>query len=155
MNVSNKLNTSAVQLKDLKTYQVGVIEAGAHRALRQHKDALLKNYNLTGVEWYLIGTVADAGKAGVRSTDLARSLGTTMGFLTKTITLLEAKKILTRQVNPEDARSNYIVFNERYRKTLNEIENGLRVRLRDTIYGLVTPEELAVYIQVSQKFSQL
>ena len=89
MNVSNKLNTSAVQLKDLKTYQVGVIEAGAHRALRQHKDALLKNYNLTGVEWYLIGTVADAGKAGVRSTDLARSLGTTMGFLTKSISILE------------------------------------------------------------------
>lgn len=155
MFVSNRILGDVSSIKDLKTYHVGVIEAAAHRALRQHKDKLLRDYDITGVEWYLIGTVADAGPVGIRTTDLADILGTTMGFLTKTVTLLEAKGILIKKANAKDARSNYIVLNKRYRKTLDEIEGKLRVQLRDSIYSLVTPEELKIYIQVMDKFSSL
>lgn len=155
MIVSNRIFGTIEKMSDLKTYQVGVIEAAAHRALRQHKDALLKNYNLTGVEWYTVGTVSDAGDAGVRATDLAKALGTTMGFLTKTVTMLEAKGYLFRRANPEDARSTYICFNDEKRAMVDEIEEALRERLRTSIYSLITPEELQVYIHSLDKFSDL
>lgn len=155
MIVSNRFLKQISSVSELKTYQVGVLEAAAHRALRQHKDELLKGYGLTGSDWYLIGTVADAGKQGIRSTDLAQLLGVTMGFLTKTTALLEAKGILIKKANAKDARSNYIALNSRYRRTLDEIEQALRHKLKDSIYSLVTPEELTTYIKVLEKFGQL
>lgn len=155
MSVSNGKFHSVNSLSELQTYHVGVIEAAAHRALRQHKDSLLKGYDLTGVEWYIIGTVADAGASGIRTTDLANILGTTLGFLTKTIALLEAKDYLFKKANAEDARSSFICFNEKKRKVIDEIEIALRVKLRESIYDQVSPEELMTYIKVMQKFSQI
>lgn len=155
MFVSNRILGSVANVGDLKTYQVGVIEAAAHRALRQHKDGLLKQHGITGVEWYLIGTVADAGKMGIRSTDLAKMLGTTLGFLTKTVTLLEAKGILSRKANIKDARSSYIVLNNGYRRTFAHIEDDLREKLRKSLYKIISPEELKTYIHVMDKFGRL
>ena len=155
MSVQNKFSDNLSSLGELTTYNVGVIEASAHRALRQHKDSLLKNYGLTGVEWYIIGTVADAGSTGIRTTDLANILGTTLGFLTKTVALLEAKKFIFKKANAEDARSSFICFNEKKRAVLEEIEVALRHKLRESIYGKVSPEELLTYISVLQKFSQI
>jgi len=155
MDVSNVDFSDSNVLHTLKTYQVGAIEAGAHRALRQHKDALLKNYGMTGMDWYIIGNVADAGPEGIRSTDLAKTLGTTLGFLTKSINLLEAKGILIRKANAQDARSHYIALNKSYQKTVDEIEHELRDHLRKSIYSLVTPEELITYIKVMEKFNHL
>lgn len=150
MSVSN-----GKSIKQLKTYQVGAIESAAHRALRQHKDELLSNYDITGMDWYIIGNVADAGDDGLRATDLANILGTTMGFLTKSVNLLEAKGILYRKANSKDARSNYIALNKKYARTVEEIEAALRAKLRESIYGLVKPEELVTYIKVMEKFSKL
>lgn len=155
MTVSNRKFHHVNSLRELKTYQVGAFEAAAHRALRQHKDALLKSYGLTGVEWYMVGTVADAGSIGIRTTDLAEALGTTQGFLTKTITLLEAKGYVYKKANAEDARSNFICINEKKRMMIEEIEVALRTKLRQSIYGKVSPEELLTYVNVIQKFSQL
>lgn len=155
MFVSNKFFGQINSFNDLKTYHVGVLEAAAHRALRQHKDQLLRGYDLTGSDWYLIGTVADAGKQGIRSTDLAQYLGVTMGFLTKTITLLEAKGILIKKANAKDARSSYIALNSKYRKTLDEIEQALRFKLKESIYSLISPDDLKTYVQVLDKLSAL
>jgi DNA-binding MarR family transcriptional regulator len=155
MAKSIKKFTTPRSLQELKTYHIGVVESAAHRALRQHKDKLLRTYGITGIEWYMIGTVADAGKQGIRATDLAATLGTTMGFLTKTVNLLEAKNILHRKANAKDARSNYIVLNRSYIKTLNEIEEALRTELRQSIYSLVTKQELETYIKVLERFARL
>lgn len=143
------------RLSELSTYQVGVIEAAAHRALRKHKDELLNGYGITGMEWYIIGTVADAGKQGLRTTDLANMLDTTLGFMTKNLNLLVAKKILIRKANAEDSRSTYVVLNPTYRKTFEEIEYALRAKLRQSVYSLITPEELKTYIQVISKFTDI
>ena len=152
MNVSNEKFNTGKSLQALTTYQVGAIESAAHRALRQHKDELLSEYGITGIEWYIIGAVSDAGNDGIRITDLAVVIGTTLGFLTKSVNLLEAKG---RKANAKDARSNYIALNKKYRSTFTEIEAALRAKLRKSIYSLITPEELQTYITVMEKFSKL
>lgn len=142
-------------LSAIKTYQVGALESAAHRTLRQYKDGLLKPYGLTGMEWYVIGTVADAGEDGIRTTDLANSLGTTIGFMTKTINLLVAKQILSRDSNKGDARSTFVVLNKKYQPTIDEIEGNLRAKLRKTIYGKLSREELAIYIKAVQTLASI
>ena len=155
MNVSNEFFSSDKTLSELTTYQVGAIESAAHRSLRQYKDSLLSEYGITGIEWYLIGTVADTGTKGARITDLAEVLGTTLGFMTKTVNLLEAKAILLRRANAKDARSNHVIVSPKYRKTTLKIEAHLRSELRKSVYGLVTREELLTYIRVMEKFSKI
>jgi DNA-binding MarR family transcriptional regulator len=153
--MSNEFSNNDVSLHVLKTYQVGAMESAAHRAMRQYKDALLAPYNITGIEWYLVGTVADAGEAGARITDLADALGTTQGFITKTVNLLEAKNILRRKANAKDARSSFVIMNKSYMKTLDEIETMLRKNLNNSIYGQVTHEQLKTYIQVINTFRSI
>lgn len=154
--MSNEINTESVHnLGNIKTYHVGLIEAAAHRALRQHKDSLLKEYGITGIEWYIVGAVADSGTRGLRITDLADMLGTTQGFLTKTVNLLEAKGILSRKANADDARSNFVILNKKYIKTVDEIEEALRNKLRKSIYGRITEEQLKTYIDVLNQFRSL
>lgn len=150
--INSKANTS---LSELKTYQVGVVESAAHRALRKHKDECLKEYNITGMQWYIIGTVADTGVKGIRITDLAKMLDTTLAFLTNTVNLLVSKGILARHVNAEDNRSNFVVMQKSYQKTYKKIEEELRIKLKKSIYSRVSPEELETYIKVINKFSDL
>lgn len=153
--MSRRINKYIGSIADLKTYHVGVIESAAHRALRKHKDGLLKEYGLTSMQWYIIGTVADTGDAGVRITDLAKTLDTTLAFLTNTVNLLEKMGILARRMNEEDNRSSFVVLKRNYRKTYLKIEEELRHKLRQTIYTRVTPDELKTYINVINKFSDL
>lgn len=155
MLMSTQKNHPQLPQDDLKTYHVGVIESAAHRALRKHKDKLLKGYGISGMQWYVIGTVADAGTAGIRITDLAKSLDTTLSFLTNTVNLLESKKILRRIVNENDSRSNFVCLNKKYEKTFDEIEHTLKLKLRKSIYSLVSKEDLKTYIHVINKFSNL
>lgn len=142
-------------IADITTYQVGALESAAHRSLRQYKDGLLKSYDLSGMDWYIIGAVADAGNSGIRTTDLAVHIGTTLGFMTKQLKLLEAKKIVHRKANAQDARSSFVFLNPAYRKKILEIEQMLRKELRGKVYALVTKEELETYIRVMEKFSRL
>jgi DNA-binding MarR family transcriptional regulator len=155
MVMSSTKVTKPEHFRLLKTYHVGVIESAAHRALRKHKDALLKDYGLTGMQWYIIGMVADAGYAGIRITDLAKQLDTTQAFLTNTVNLLESKGIVERRTNTEDNRSSFVVLKESYHKTCDEIERNLRTKLRKSIYSRITPEQLKTYIEVITKFSDL
>ena len=152
--MSNKLSKQK-SIRELKTYHVGALESAAHRSLRKHKDALLNEFGLTGMQWYIVGTVADAGPAGIRTTDLAETLATTMGFLTNNVNLLVSSNILIRRQNEEDSRSSFVVMKPSYQKTYLNIEAALRKKLRKTIYNYITPEELATYIHVITKFSKL
>lgn len=155
MMMSSKNPEPRDSIPELKTYHVGVIESAAHRALRKHKDKLLKDYGITGMQWYVIGLVADAGKSGIRITDLAKRLDTTLAFLTNTVNLLESKNILDRRVNKDDNRSSFVVMKTSYQKTYEEIEKELRARLKKSIYSMITPEELKTYINVINRFSRL
>lgn len=155
MVMSNGSQLPDISLSELKTYHVGALESGAHRALRQYKDDLLNRYDISGMEWYVIGAVADAGHKGTRITDLANRMGTTLGFMTKTVNMLAAKGFLVREANPKDARTNTVRLADGKQQTVNKIENELRQRLRKSIYSLITREELATYVKVIKLFSEI
>lgn len=135
-------------LKHVTTYQAGAVQAAAHRALQKHCDDILKPYGISKMHWLIIGHVLDAGKAGIRISDLATSLGTTLPYLTTAINLLESKGYLIRKENDEDARSKLVVINPKHINKCHEIELTLREALRKSIYSSVDPEEFKIYLKV-------
>ncbi len=153
--MSIRINPDTFTLGDLTTYQVGAMQAAAHRALKKHGDELLKDYGITSMQWHIIGAVLDKDDQGARISELADQLDTTMAFLTTNVNLLESKGILRRSDNKTDGRSRLIYVSKSFRPKCKEIEAALRTKLRQSIYSKLTPEELHTYIKAVIKFAQL
>ncbi len=135
----------------LTTYQAGVLQASAHRALQKYCDNILSPYDITKMQWLIIGTILDAGRQGVKITDLAETLATTLPYLTNTINLLESKGMLERRADPKDERMKRVQVTPQFKKQCSVIEQTMRSRLRTAIYADVAPEEFRVYLNVLYK----
>lgn len=140
-------------LSSITTYQAGVIQAYMHRRLQKVCDEILRPFGISKMQWLIIGTVLDAGKDGIRLSDLAEKVGTTMSYLTNAVNLLESRGILVRRDNTQDTRSKLIVVDGRFKSKCNEIEVTLRDGLRKTIYSEVDPQEFRVYMKVMAKLA--
>ncbi len=144
-----------LDLKGIATYHVGRLESASHRSLRAYKDSCLKKYGLSAMQWYIIGAIYDTGNKGMRITDLSNHLGTTLGFMTNSVNLLESKKIVVRSDSTVDSRAKIVMIKESYKKTCRVIERDLRDHLRKTIYNELTREELKAYIKTLQILTSL
>lgn len=153
MNKSMKNLSPSDDLSTLTTYQAGVLQAAAHRTLQKYCDEILKKYEITKMHWLIIGTVLDAGDGGIRTTDLARKLDTTISYLTTTINLLVSKDMLVRVENEQDSRSKYVSVHPDFVPRCEKIEETLRAGLRKSIYMKLTPNELKQYMKVLYKLS--
>lgn len=142
-------------LSTVTTYQAGVAQARAHRIVKHHTDHLLKDFNLTSMQWFTIGTVLDAGTDGVRLSDLAKELDTTLAYMTTTVNLLESRGILNKHSHPYDARTKIITVKPSYKKTCSKIERALRDRLRDIIYRHIDPQDMATHVAVLYELGKL
>ncbi len=155
MPKSNKDVNLSTQLAGISTYQSGVAQATAYRIVKKHTASALKQYNLTCMQWFTIGTVYDAGDAGIKLSDLAKLLDTTQGYMTNTVNLLESREILERHEHPTDARTKLIKVRSGYKKECVNIEKDLREKLRTLLYGQIEASELLDYIKVLYKISLL
>lgn len=137
------------------TYKAGVMQAASHRLLQKHCDEILKEYDITKTQWLLIGTILDAGEAGIRITDLAQQVGTTLSYLTNTVNLLESKGYLQRTAHTTDSRSKFVSINPESIEKCHEIEHFLRDKLRKSIYAEVSAEDFRTYLKVLYKLSSV
>lgn len=143
-------------LKDsLTTYQAGILQATAHRMLQKHCDVILSPYDISKMQWLIIGAVLDSGPAGIRLTDLSRQLGTTISYITSAVKLLEAKNMLVSTDSAVDSRSKLITVHADFLPQCQEIEKTLRDGLRKSIYTHVKPEDLKIYMQVLQDLTRI
>ena len=143
------------KLADVTTYQSGVAQASAFRVVKTHTAHFLKDYNLTCMQWFTIGTVLDAGTEGIRLSDLAKELDTTLAYMTNTVNLLESRGILIKEAHQYDARTKLVSVKPSYKKTCQKIETALRQRLREVLYSNIDHDELTTYVDVLYKLSKL
>lgn len=144
-----------MELSKITTYQSGVTQAFVHRRLQKICDDILQPYRITKMQWLIIGTVLDTGQSGIRISDLAVKLGTTMSYLTNSVNLLESRGILERRNNSSDTRSRMIVVDKKYIKTCAVIEAALRKGLKKSIYSRIDPAEFAIYIKVMNELASV
>lgn len=153
LELSQGKKVNNIDLSNITTYQAGATQANMHRKLQKICDVILKPYGITKMQWLIIGHVLDTQEHGVRISDLAEKLGTTMSYLTTSVNLLESRGILERRDHSSDTRSRLIVVCKSYVPICKEIETTLRVGLRKTIYAKVDPKEFGIYIKVMNELA--
>lgn len=136
------------ELSKITTYQAGAVQASMHRKLQRESDRILKPFGISKMHWMIIGHVLDAGKTGIRISDLSSALGTTIPYITTAINLLESKGFLLRKGNAKDGRSKLITINPQMVSKCHEIETTLRQALRKTVYSNVDPADFHIYVKV-------
>lgn len=143
-------------ISHITTYESGVIQSSAHRVLSRIKSDFLLQYDLTSMQWFVIGLVYESGSTGLRLNELMKVLDTTMPYITNVVNTLEAKDILHKVSDVHDSRVKIALLNPKYKKTVTEIEHGLRDELRQKLYreDQISREELATYISVLYKITQ-
>lgn len=153
INVNGE-NVQRFNLTKITTYQAGAIQASMHRSLQQRCDELLKPFGITKMQWLIIGNTLDAGKNGIRVSDLAVKLSTTIPYLTTALNLLESRGIVARLANSQDARSRLIKVKPDFAKKCKHIETALRQGLRGSIYSEIKPEDFEVYMKVMYRLNE-
>jgi DNA-binding MarR family transcriptional regulator len=144
-------------ISQISTYESGVVQSAAHRLTMKLKTDYLSQYDLTAMQWFVIGFVYDSGDKGIRLNDLMKYIDTTMPFITNIVSMLELKGIIQKVSDVNDSRIKIAKLNPSYKNQVEEIEAGLRNKLRDELYGhdSITREELQTYISVLYKITRL
>lgn len=140
-------------ISQITTYQSGVAQATAFRVINRQVADFLLSYGLTRMQWYVVGLARDAGSGGIRVSDLARKLNTTVPYITNLIASLETRGIIQKLRHQGDSRIKLISIVDSYLPTVNQIETDLREHLREQLYGEhhITRQELSDYIHVLYK----
>lgn len=138
--------------RQLTTYQAVIAQARAYRTLRSFMVETLKKHDLTLTEWLMIGTIIDAGKVGVRVSDLAETLGVEMPVITNLTNRAVDGDWVTRTVDSIDRRSKRIVATNHGSERACVIEGELRHETSDWLKDL-DPEMLKGYLFVVDELS--
>lgn len=144
--------TQASPNAGLSTYQAGVLQATVNRSLQKYSDLSLQPFGITKTQWMVVGTVLDAGPDGIRLSDVAAQLDTTLSYLTNVTNLLESKNILTRTAS-SDNRAKLVRVHPDFLPLCEVIEFRLRSDLRSLIYSQISQEDFKTYIRVLHKLA--
>jgi DNA-binding MarR family transcriptional regulator len=147
---------SEKDISQITTYQSGIAQASAHRVVNRIVSDFLLRFDLTAMQWFTIGAVHDAGKNGIRLSDLTRRLDTTLPYVTNIINLLESKSMVNKITHAGDSRIKLVSIAPEYISTVQEIEIELREHLRKVLYrdDHISREELQAYISVLYKIAR-
>jgi DNA-binding MarR family transcriptional regulator len=149
-------NSQEIDISQIATYQSGIAQASAHRAINRLVSDYLLMHGLTAMQWFALGTIYDAGDQGIRLSDLTRKLSTTLPYITNMVALLESKGMVRKVAHAGDSRIKLVSVTPNYKKTVDSIERGLRDHMRVNLYQNdgISREELQSYISVLYKIVQ-
>ncbi|HKX73217.1 MAG TPA: MarR family transcriptional regulator [Candidatus Saccharimonadales bacterium] len=139
---------------ELTTYQAVVLQSRAHRAIKTHLTQMLKEHGVTMMQWSILGLVADAGDDGVRISDLAHALDTSLAFITTSVNVLEAKGFVVRAGHAQDNRAKLVRLSEAFAPKIAAIEADLGVKQNDFLYSGVDTKDIAAYFRVLRQFAK-
>jgi DNA-binding MarR family transcriptional regulator len=144
-----------MKLPDATTYHNTLTQARAHRALKTKLSYFLRPHNLTMMQWAIVGSLHKAGETGMRVSDLAAQLDTSLAFVTTTLNVLEAKNIVQRDHHAQDNRAKVVRLTEEFKPKVVVIEKEVAAKLRDWLIPAVGHDDLETYINVIHKIAAL
>ncbi len=138
------------------TYQTGITQMRAARNLALLRIAILEPYELSVIEWFLMGTAYDMqDKGGICVTDLAALFGVKTTYVTATLNTLKAKGYVATKQDRHDARVRLVHVTPKGKKATVDIEDAMQHMLRDTLGDTVSDTQYRGYVHVLDKISSL
>ncbi len=143
-----------MKLSDTTTYQTTLTQARAHRALKTKLSYFLRPHNLTMMQWAIVGSLYRAGETGMRVSDLAQQLDTSLAFVTTTLNVLEAKAIVTRSSHAQDNRAKIVRLSDTFRPNVELIEKEISEKMQTWLESSIGRENIEVYVKVIDKIAR-
>jgi DNA-binding MarR family transcriptional regulator len=133
---------------DLPTYQAVIIQSRAQRAIKSSLSSALRGYGITMMQWSIIGLIADSDQDGMRISDVAHALDTSLAFITTSVNVLEAKGLVTRTGHAHDNRAKMVSLKPEFSDKIAAIEAALQKEQRTLVYNGVSEDDLSAYFRV-------
>ncbi len=137
------------QPEHMTIHQTILAHTRADRALRLAVTRALEQFNVTLMEWLLIGTVGEHGSKGATMTDVAVRLDVTLPQITALTIRLTKAKLLKQKLSRRDRRSRKLYCTPPASKMLSGIETLIRQTVDELVSG-VSPEQFQGYVDVIQ-----
>lgn len=135
----------------LPTYEAGLIQSQAFRAMSNFMSSYLEKYDLSLPEWKLLGHLTEVGE--MSPSQIARLLSVKAPIGSRLLKSLEAKSLLIRKSDRQDSRRVYVSPTLAGRRLVKRIEPDLRRELK-LFLNDVRRQELAVYLMVLTKLAK-
>ncbi len=141
---------NSVELSQLTTYNVGLMQAQAYRALSNYMTECLRPYGLAMAEWSTLGRICDS--EGLRVSDIAEQLSVATPRAIILIHQLERRGYVQRRPATTDKRVVVIAATPAGSAKKTEVEQVIKENMRYFMLG-VKPKDLIAYIKVLQFLS--
>lgn len=137
--------------KNRTTYNIGLVQARGYRALKQMTAAVLKPEGLTTIEWAMLGIISHHPN-GIRSTELAESLGVQPPLVSRLMIKAEASGWINI-VKGTDKRERIIHLSTYGTNHITRIEKLVRAQLKPLLDG-VAPRDLIGYLRTLSRIAE-
>jgi len=143
-----------MKFTDIPTYRAAVAQSRAQRALKIKVSELLKTHSITMMQWSIIGLIYEAGENGMRISDLAKELDTSMAFITTIVNILEAKSVVQKTSHERDSRAKVVRLSDGFKPKVKEIENQMHSQLDAWLNTRADKTEIGTYFTVLTRLAE-
>lgn len=143
-----------MKFTDIPTYRAAVAQSRAQRALKIKVSELLKQHGITMMQWSIIGLIFEAEKPGLRISDLAKELNTSMAFITTIVNILEAKGVVQKSSHERDSRAKVVRLSDEFKPKVGEIERLMHAQLDEWLATRANKNDVSTYFTVLSKLAE-
>ena len=140
---------------DQTTYHNTLTQARAHRIIKTKLSYFLRPHNLTMMQWAIVGSLYKAGDTGMRVSDLASQLDTSLAFVTTTLNVLEAKGVVERVSHAQDNRAKVVHLTKDFMPKVESIEKEVASKMSNWLMPVLGEEQLYTYLAVIHKIADV
>jgi len=136
-------------ISKVSMYQALLLHSRADRVLRTVVSKQLDKFNVTMMEWLLMGTVQNGAEDGVSMSDVASLLDVTLPQVTALTANLTKLKYLKQKVSRLDRRSRKLVITNVGKRQLEDIEEYLEKAISDWVSD-IPKNQWEAYLEMVQ-----
>ena len=138
-----------ITAKNTTTFRVGLLQTKAYRILKQHTSNVLNEFDISSVEWALLGILCDSEK-GIRASNLAEELGVEASFITQTLQKLKGTGYIELRKDSNDLRAKILSLSDKGKRFVNTTEKHLKEETEPLLKD-INLKDLISYLSVMQK----
>lgn len=135
--------------KKSKSYEVGIAHMLLTRKMSNLRNTILEPYQLSSVEWFVMGIVLSrSNDGGIRITDLAVLFDVKTTYITAIVNKLKALGYVSAVTDSADARVRLVVITKTGIKAAEAIEVKIQAAAEKALHDKVTGEQLSGFFTV-------
>ena len=130
----------------ISMFEACLLHSRADRALRVVVTRQLEQFDVTMMEWLLLGAVNNGPKDGLTMSAVAEALDVTLPQVTALTAGLIKSKFLKQKVSRQDRRSRRLIVGASGKRLLAGIKQAMALGMQEWIAGIPT-EQLQTYFK--------